>query len=75
MAEYEEYQAYDEYYDEPQGNRRMWLIVAIVVVILLLCCCCLVLVAGIALLGQDIANELQSIAGGLPALAGVTALV
>jgi hypothetical protein len=76
MAEYEEYQEYDEYYDdEPQGGSRTWLIVAIVVAVVLLCCCCLAIVAGFALAGEDILNALEDIAGIVPDLKRMTAFV
>jgi hypothetical protein len=69
----EEYQDYDDYYDQPARGNRTWLIVAIVVVVILLCCCCLALVAGLALLNEDIIAELGSFARALPALEGITA--
>ncbi len=75
MADYEEYQDYDEYYDEPPERNRTWLIVAIVVVVVLLCCCCLALVAGLALFSEDIFAELETIASVVPALEGMTAFV
>jgi hypothetical protein len=75
MAVYEDYQAHEDYYDEPQRNNRTWLIVAIVVVILLLCCCCLMSVAGLSLFSEDIVDGLKDIAGVAPALAGMTPLV
>lgn len=75
MADYEEYQDYDEYYDEPPGRNRTWLIVAIVVVVALLCCCCLALVAGLALYSEDIFAELENIAVAVPALEGMTDFV
>jgi hypothetical protein len=74
MAEYQEYQDYDEYYDEPSRSRT-WLIVAIVIVVVLLCCCCLALVAGLGFFGQDILNELGGIAGVFPALPGMATSV
>ena len=67
MAEYQEYQDYDEYYDEPSGSRT-WLIVAIVIVVVLLCCCCLALVAGLGVFSQDIFGGLGGIAGVFPVL-------
>jgi hypothetical protein len=73
MADYEEYQGYDDYYDEPGRGNRTWLIVAIVVVVVLLCCCCLALVAGLVLLSEDIIAELDSLARVLPALEGIIA--
>ena len=75
MADYEEYQDYDEYYDEPSERNRTWLFVAIVVVVILLCCCCLALVAGFALFSEDILAELGNIAGVIPALQGMTAIL
>jgi hypothetical protein len=75
MADYEGYQDYDEYYDEPSRGNRTWLIVAIVVVVVLLCCCCMALVAGLAFLNEDIIAELENIAGGVPALEGMRAFV
>lgn len=75
MADYEEYQDYDEYYDEPSGRNRTWLFVAIVVVVVLLCCCCLALVGGFALFSEDIFAELESISGLAPALDGMTAVL
>lgn len=74
MADYEEYQDYDEYYDEPSAGNRTWLIVAIVVVVVLLCCCCLALVAGFVLYSENIFAELESLSGVVPALEGMTAL-
>ena len=74
MEEYEEYIEYDEYYDEPRGLNRTWLIVAIVAVVVILCCCCLAAVAGVALFGEDIINELEGIAGAVPALEAMTTL-
>jgi hypothetical protein len=68
MADYEEYQDYDEHYDEPSGGNRTWLIVAIVAVVVLLCCCCMALVAGVVLLNEEILAELETIAVGVPAL-------
>lgn len=75
--DYEDYLEYDEYYDEPPGLNRRWLIVAVVVVAVLLCCCCLLVLAGAALLGIDILNELDSMSGSgvMRSLGGVTALV
>jgi hypothetical protein len=73
MAEYQEYQEYDAYYDEPSNGNRTWLIVAIVVVVLLLCCCCLMVVAGAALLSGDIAGGLVSPASVLPTLVSMIA--
>lgn len=75
MADYEEYQDYDEYYDEPSGGNRTWLIVAIVVVAVLLCCCCLALVAGLALYSENIIVELENIAGVASALDGMRAVL
>jgi hypothetical protein len=75
MADYEEYQDYDEYYDEPPERNRTWLIVAIVVVVVLLCCCCLALVAGLAIFSEDIFAELENISSVVPALEGMTASV
>ena len=74
MAESQEYQDYDEYYDEPSGSRT-WLVVAIVVVVVLLCCCCLALVAGLGVFSQDILNGLGGIAGVFPTLRGMAASV
>lgn len=59
MSEYDSYPEYEEYYDEPGGPNRTWLIVAIVVVVLLLCCCCLAAVLGIALYGGSITQYIQ----------------
>ncbi len=75
MVDYEEYQDYDEYYDEPSGGNRTWLFVAIVVVVVLLCCCCLALVAGLALYSENIITELETLSGVVPALEGMTAFV
>jgi hypothetical protein len=75
MADYEEYQDYDELYDEPSRGNRTWLIVAIVAVVVLLCCCCMALVAGVVLLNEDILAELETIAGGVPALKSIRAFV
>jgi len=75
MADYEEYQDYDEYYDEPSGRNRTWLIVAVVIVVVLLCCCCLALVAGFVLYSENIIAELENIAGVIPALNGMTAVL
>jgi hypothetical protein len=75
MADYQEYQDYDEYYDEPSGGNRTWLVVAIVIVVVLLCCCCLALVAGIWLFGEDILDGLQALATVFRNLPGMTARV
>jgi hypothetical protein len=72
MAEYEEYQTYDEYYDEAPASNRTWLVVVIVVVVVLVCCCCLALVAGLALFGEDIFAELDNIASVVPVLDSMT---
>ena len=74
MAEYQEYQDYDEYYDEPSRSRT-WLVVAIVIVVVLLCCCCLAFVAGLGVFSQDILNGLGGIVGVFPALREVAASV
>lgn len=68
MADYEDYQGeyegYDEYYDEPQGRSRTWLIVAIVAAVVLLCCCCLALVVGYFILQPvDISDALSALVG------------
>jgi hypothetical protein len=73
MAEYQEYQEYDAYYDEPSSGNRTWLIVAVVVVVLLLCCCCLMVVAGVALLSGDIVDELAGLVSVLPTFVSMTA--
>jgi hypothetical protein len=63
MADYEEYQEHDEYYDEPQGRSRTWLIIAIVAVFIILCCCCLGLVASFFIFQEDISNALSALWG------------
>jgi hypothetical protein len=73
MAEYHEYQDYDEYYDEPSGGNRTWLVVAVVILVALLCCCCLALVAVLWLFGQGILDGLQGLASVSPGLSRVIA--